>query len=441
MSGVPQPPLDKTDAHPHKGQTTAAMVIRAAGLLLGAGATALLARLLQPEGFGAYSFVVAVVTILGVPVVTGLRQTLVRELSYAEGREEPSRGAEVWGWVLRRAIWATLILAMLLALWVFRADQSPDLRWHLMLGLVIFALQPVPQLLGGVLHGLGRVVQSQLPEFLLRPVLMIALLGAVWLMLPKGALTVGGALGLLVVTLVADAALCLVLLRRGAGFALFPNRPHLPPDQSRALTTTSLAFGAIASVHLVNSNLDIVMLGLLTSDAQVGIYKAATVLSLLAAFGLGVVNSVIMPRIARLHASGNRAALQAVLTRATRVIAVFGLAGAVILCVFGTLLLRYVFDAGYTGGYTALVILTVGQFANACFGPVALVLNMTGHQKVTLIGVSASVVLNAALNLMLVPRFGIEGAAVATSASLILWNALLVWALRQRTGYVSTIWR
>lgn len=423
-----------------KRQTLGTMVIRVCGLMLGAAATAMIARLLQPEKFGEYSFVLAVMTILSMPLAFGLRQTLVREIAYARAHAGTGHSRQIWTWALHRAIWATGVFAVALAVWIAWGLNDTDLQWHMALGLGIYVLLPAPKLLSGVLHGMGHTVQSQFPEHVLRPVLTIVVLAGVWIASDPAALSVSAALLIFSLALVADAALSVALLKRGSDFRFWPQiQGQAKTTRSRDLTISTLSFGAIASVQLINNNLDIVMLGILSTDAQVGLYNAAAVLSTIAVFGLGAVNTVIMPQIAKLHAEGNSAELQATITKAARIITVFGIGGAAITWVFGRHLLILIFDSSYEGAFWALVILTFGQLANACFGPVALILNMTGHQTLTLIGVSTSVLVNAALNLALVPRYGMEGAAVATAVSLVIWNGLLAVALKRRTGYSSSI--
>jgi len=422
-----------------KHQTLTTTIIRVAHLLLGALATAMIARMLQPERFGEYSFVIAVMTILSMPTAVGLRHTVVREISYARGRAGDNRVNQIWGWAQQRAVWVGVMTTVVLVIWVLWGIRDASLKWHMTLGIGLFLLLPVPKLLGGVLHGLGNTVQSQFPEYILRPVLKIVLLLIVWTTIGDGSVSVTIALMIFAATLAADTALSIAMLKRNTDFSLCPKEAPLPADEARVLTTSSLSFGAIASVHLINSNLDIIGLGFLSTDTEVGLYKAAAVISVLAAFGLGVINTVIMPQIAKLHAQGDRNELQTLITKATRISTVFALGGGLIIWFFGMLILTVVFDESYSSGYWALVILAVGQIANACFGPVALVLNMTGNHRLTLIGVSISVAVNGLLNLLLVPRFGMEGAATATAASLIIWNVLLSIALKMRMGYSCSI--
>jgi O-antigen/teichoic acid export membrane protein len=72
-------------------------------------------------------------------------------------------------------------------------------------------------------------------------------------------------------------------------------------------------------------------------------------------------------------------------------------------------------------------------------GPVGVVLIMTGHERDAALAIGVSAVLNLILNAILIPGWGMEGAAVATAASTVVWNILMAIALYQRSGIHSTI--
>jgi O-antigen/teichoic acid export membrane protein len=75
--------------------------------------------------------------------------------------------------------------------------------------------------------------------------------------------------------------------------------------------------------------------------------------------------------------------------------------------------------------YTFLVILAIGQLANAFAGPVLNILNMTGYEKSARNTMLVMATANIALNAMLIPPYGPLGAAIATSITMVGWN---LWA-------------
>ena len=68
-----------------------------------------------------------------------------------------------------------------------------------------------------------------------------------------------------------------------------------------------------------------------------------------------------------------------------------------------------------------------------------MLLNMTGHERDTALVVGMSAVANIALNLLLIPRLGLEGAAIATALGTLAWNVLLSYFVYKRLGFYSVL--
>jgi O-antigen/teichoic acid export membrane protein len=92
------------------------------------------------------------------------------------------------------------------------------------------------------------------------------------------------------------------------------------------------------------------------------------------------------------------------------------------------------FGAEYAAAYVPLAILTVGQLVNAGKGSVASLLNMTGHERDTSRILIMAAGMSLALNFSLTPMLGAIGAAIATAATLITWNVVMVRTVRRRIG-------
>ena len=419
-----------------RSETARTGAIRVTSVVLGTLATAYIARVLQPENFGLYAFVMSVVTIAAIPTTIGLRQTVTRETAYAMAREDTRHVYRIWSWAAKIATGISIAIAVAMAAWAIWMARDPAFSIALLCGAAVLVLLPAPQILGGALQGLGRVALSQAPQFVIRPlgllvllVLVGALAGMDRLSVPSVFICYAGGVGLAAVV---------------GGWFLWRHAPPRPDPgaashlDGRVLVLSAVSFGAIASIQLLNNNLAVLMLGALSDNAEAGLYRAASTISALVSFGLVVVNAVIMPQVARCHAKDDYATLQALVTRGARLITVLALIGLVVLVAGGQLALGLLFGDSYVAAYPVLVILAAGQLANALFGPVALILNMTGHEKLTLMGVSMAAVLHVILNLILVPAHGMTGAAVATAVTMLGWNLILAILLWRRASINST---
>ena len=122
------------------------------------------------------------------------------------------------------------------------------------------------------------------------------------------------------------------------------------------------------------------------------------------------------------------------ITRSSRAVLLFAVAVVIAIFFFGEAIIRVFFGAEYESAYVPLLILCTGQLVNAAMGSVASLLNMTGHERDTMVIIVAGAILNVILNFCLTPVWGMTGAAVATAATLVVWNLVMWRRVFKRTG-------
>ncbi|WP_338113709.1 flippase [Thiococcus pfennigii] len=392
----------------------------------------LLARALGPEGYGVYAFVFAIASLLAIPTQLGLPQLVVRETAKAQAAEQWGLMRGLWRWSTL-AVWlfssGVLVLAFA-GLWLFGERLDDLTRTTLIAGLLLVPLIALGNLRGAALRGLRHVVAGQLPEHVLRPGLLIALCLIILLALPAQTLTAATAMGLHALAAAIAFGLGAWLLWRARPSAV-ASRPA-PVYAARAWTASAWPLALTSGLQAINAQVGILLLGLFAASEVVGIYKVAVAVATLIAFGLSAVNLVVAPYFARLHAQGDMARLQRLVTQSARAILALAVPVTLVFVLFGEQFLALAFGPEYAGGHTALAILALGQLVNAGMGSVGILLNMTGHERDTLRGVAIAAVANVALGLVLIPPLGLEGAALATAATLIIWNLLLRQAVWRR---------
>ena len=97
------------------------------------------------------------------------------------------------------------------------------------------------------------------------------------------------------------------------------------------------------------------------------------------------------------------------------------------------------FGHDFVSAQPALAILAVGRLTDVAFGSAALVLSMTGYQRIAAVTFASVVVINFMLNLFLIPKFGIEGAAFASIISLVIAKLILSSYTRSKAGLRVTV--
>jgi O-antigen/teichoic acid export membrane protein len=186
---------------------------------------------------------------------------------------------------------------------------------------------------------------------------------------------------------------------------------------------------AVNALLAVQERTDVLVVGSLLGPSQAGIYGAASRIASLVAFGLVAVNAWAAPLIADLHARGDRVELQRLVRFAARGIFAVTFPACVGLVLFGRQVLA-AFGPDFVDAHVALLVLAASQLVNASTGPVGFLMTMTGRQAAAARILAVHSVLVVVLSFVLVPRYGIVGAALASGVTRASWNvvmAISVW--------------
>jgi O-antigen/teichoic acid export membrane protein len=151
-------------------------------------------------------------------------------------------------------------------------------------------------------------------------------------------------------------------------------------------------------------------------------------------FGLEVITLVAAPYFVRFYKKGdkknlNKAFLVSVVASISVAIPVF-----LIFVFFGETWLEMAFGNEYVNSYYPLMIIAVGQLFNVVVGPAGYLLSMAGFEKDTAKVMVWASILNVLLNLLLIQKFGMIGAAVSSALCLAIWNLSVMMILRKRIG-------
>lgn len=182
--------------------------------------------------------------------------------------------------------------------------------------------------------------------------------------------------------------------------------------------------------------IDIIMLGIFRTESEVGIYHVVLKISLFTTIVLLAINSIAAPKFAELYGLKNMSGFEQIARRATKLLFWATVPIVIVIFAFPTKILGF-FGVEFKIGLHALLILTFGQFINAISGPVGNILQMTGHQKTFRNIIVIATVLNVVLNIILIPRYGINGAAIASLTSKIFWNITSVIYVKYFFGFIT----
>jgi O-antigen/teichoic acid export membrane protein len=192
--------------------------------------------------------------------------------------------------------------------------------------------------------------------------------------------------------------------------------------------TDKLMLGAIDTPNVVN--------GITTNIEEVGVYYIAFKLSMFAAVALMAINSIASPKFAEMFAKNDMEGLKKVIHQSTKMIFWSSAPLVIIFFIFPEFFLG-LFGEEFKIGVTAFIFLSFGRLISSFSGSVGNILQMTGNQNIYAKILLFGAILNVLLNLILIPRHGINGAAIASMSSLIVWNLSMVWVIKKRFGFYT----
>lgn len=407
---------------------SATVILQGASNLMGFALAVLLARFLGSVGYGRYALAFAWSMFLLTPAILGLNTFLVRGIAVYEVQEK---------WPLMKGLLfrtnqlvlltstSIAVCGTIVALTCF----SPSFRGPFCVAMMLVPLTSLTLLRQGAMQAVGRVVSGQLPEYVVRPLLLVV--GVVTLRLVgAGLLTPTTALAVNVTGVTAAFVLGALLLKRALPAAIRSARPEFA---TREWLRASLPMMLISGVWMANAYATTLVVGTLDGSRAAGVYSVVQRGAELIVVLLYAANMPLAPAVARLHARGDRQGLEQTTERIARASLLVSVPMAAAFIAFPGVYLR-LFGAGFRTGATALMIVAVGQLVNSVAGPSGNVLMMTGQERVAVRGVAAGLAANLVLAIALVPPLGVTGGGIAFASSLVLWNAVLVVLARRRLG-------
>jgi O-antigen/teichoic acid export membrane protein len=210
--------------------------------------------------------------------------------------------------------------------------------------------------------------------------------------------------------------------------------PATTADWNRlAAVMLAMTFGQLAMKRL-----DVLLIGTIAGTDNVGPYAVALRFSEALQLPFVAGSVLVASRISELHALRDPAGLQRMVTAAVRTTLALTLLGALPLLVAPKFFLAF-FGEDFAGADTMLRLLVIGQLANAATGYASGILTMTGNERVALAIVGLVGAANLAGNAVLITLFGPIGAAVGSSAAMIVANVTLWLLAWRRTGVNSAI--
>ena len=189
-----------------------------------------------------------------------------------------------------------------------------------------------------------------------------------------------------------------------------------------------------ATMVYVTNQTGVLVLGIFRSEAEVGYYSVAVKFATLTAFLLRAVITVSGPKFSGLYYTGKIDELFYVARKTSKLLFYTTVPIMVILVLTGKFVIEFLYGKDFVVAYWAMAILMIGNFITTTGGPVAMFMNMTDNHKPFRNIKIISAISTIGLCFLLIPVWGIYGAAFAGSFSLSLWTIMSIIFIKKKFG-------
>ena len=415
---------------------TGAFMVRVAGAGLGLLVHIVLARLLGVDQYGLYTFALSWVSVIAVLGVFGQDTSVLRFVAtYVQrGQWGELRGLRRLANVTGMIVSISISLSGIAFVFLIRSTltRSETLTFVACCLLLPFLIQL--QLNGAFLQGLKRAASSGFFNSILRPaafISMLIVLGLIFRIRMDASIAMFSS----VLAVLLSMAISEWFLRR-----VWPGQSTLetPKYHTRSWLRLGRQLFFLAAIGVTLNRVDVLVLGGLSGIDQVGPYYAAVQLAAIALYGLNAVNTILAPMIAECYASRDHDRLKRLVHRAAWFTFSVTAAASLATAIAGHWLLG-MFGKGFIVAYVPLLIILAGQCVNAAVGPVGFLMTMTRFESQAPWIFGGGAALNLSLSIVLIPYFGITGAAIATASATVAWNLVALAFIRRNLGINPTV--
>lgn len=394
---------------------------------------AMMARFWGAELLGQYLVIMAVVNLVGVVMPMGFQTIATYFAAEYRARGERRQLLQfVWRAYSQVAIAGALLLVLgYPMLGLFGAGAAPILAQFVPVGLLALAAALV-FVNGGLLIGLKKPFSGFFADAIFRPLLLLAgfLIGL--------ALTAPQAGFAIMLWVAALSYLAVVLVQFGLVMVALRDVPDLLPARPREPSRWwrfALPWVLIALAGDFFFDIDLLLLSSHLSHEELAVFGVCTRIFSLMAFGVSAVYAVTLPDMFESEANADRSGFNRKVGDANLVATLLSLLLLLIVGIGGPFALL-VFGPQFSAGALPLMVLGCALLVRSAMGPASLVLSIHDRPYASLPAVGLGMAALVGGNFMLVPPFGLMGAALAALLAISLWSVML-WRVALNTAGVD----
>jgi O-antigen/teichoic acid export membrane protein len=377
-------------------------------------------RAFGPGLYGLYILGYAIVTLVSSIFNLGLDDAMVRYTSIYRGKKQPQllRGLAIFCTALVGvAGMLGAILVLYFTPYIATVRHSSQIVPILLIMIPIIPLTCMQVVWSAGLQGFKAFKWRVITQRLLIPGVLLVLLVPVLIFFHN---ITSVAIALLLSILFCTLVSLFFFFRQLTGFSRQTARRYELREWIGFATPNFLT----SIIDTVLDSVDTVLLAFFAiSNVAIGQYGAAIRIAIFISMPLQSFNTMFSPTIAELYSKGENQKLSAMFKIVTKWALTFSLPIFWIAVLFAEPLLG-ISGSGFAPAWPLLIALAIGNLINVGTGSVGYMLLMTGHQKITFLNSLVAIVFNIVLGVILIPRYGAMGVAIATGVALSIVNLM-----------------
>ncbi|ELZ97026.1 polysaccharide biosynthesis protein [Haloferax mucosum ATCC BAA-1512] len=404
--------------------TTIIFIGKVLGLTLGFFARSVPARLLGPDKYGSLTLGWTVVSVVTFISALGLKDGITRYIPRCDTNEDRKSilltavsSALPWSILLTMTV---VFFSEYISITIFSGSVSPGL---ISLFALLIPVVTINNLIVSYFRGLKNARLNVFVTNVFNPGFRVILVTGSIL---AGYSVFGAAVGWVVAS---------VLTLLSAIYFLCKRTPILHVDSNGTRFAELLKFSMplmlASSMGIVLGFGDNLLIGFYLDSAAIGRYDPAFLLSSMVTTGLTVFSYMFLPTFSELHGKGEYEEMDNLYGVVTKWIVSLTLPVYLVFAAFPASVLEIFFGDAYTSAAPVLVILATGSLINAAVGLCVQGLVATGSTRFIMYTNSFAAISNVVLNILLIPQFGIIGAALASATTTAGYNLLYAYRVYQ----------
>ncbi len=392
------------------------------GLAFGYISRIVIARFLEPSGYGLISLGFAVMSIAATLSLLGLSSGVRRYISFYKGKGDEGRLKGTILCALRMSFPLSLLISVIIYAFSdvisVRAFGDADMAPVLRIFSISIPFYVLTQIFVGVTIGFQNLRYKVYVIDLFQNVFKLV---AIVALIKLGFGVLGAAFGW-VLAIMAMPFIAFYLLEKNVYNIL--NSKVKAVSVNRELIAFSLPLILADVASLIMGWTDTLMLGYFSTATDVGIYNVALPTATLLMNVVVAFSMITLPVASELYAQNDTGGLKRIYSVVTKWVFLITLPITVYMIALSGPIIRVLFGSEYAYGSLALSILAVGFFIDASTGPVGPIIQTYGRTKVIMKCALIGAAINIILNVYLIPVYGIKGAAIATASTYISINII-----------------